>query len=579
MNKSQRWFRVDPHVKGQLVVIALAFIGCKSSAEKICGRAAERYSQCIGEMLGPEARKMVDTKVDDGVPACARSDKTVAMYRECLDKPTCSDFENCMNEFAMHSSPTVDPAAPRHAQCAQHVANSERGLAMEIAMTSGITDAEKQKTMECLSEDTVVAASCLAASGKAELSRRSSDLAKECETWSAEVAACKMKLPSAHDCDLDAEPESPGPDLGPAGPAIAWSATLAEDDSFGGLPLGWASDHALVLGDAKQLRVMRDNKELWHMAKMREVVVVGSRVVVDDNNRLRVLDGATGNDIATPFNQFVYRISAVGSHALVYADQDKLYDLDVQHCTAKRCPLKELAALGEESLVGVQPEATAAGTLLIALDAALLLDRRNKPRLRITLDVSGTNHLTATSDGLAIADDDGVALLSLPACAKLGSKLWMPATAELDDGSEVPESCQGCTLAAGSCIATHVAVPGGPREVSALSHGGVAFNDHADDPQTHVVTAAHSWSTPTGGEGQVATDENNVYTVVRHGDSKTVSVVALVRDNGQPRWHVDLPGATSVADARVEVRDGYLAARAGDRVFVIELPVVSGARR
>ena len=100
-----------------LVAVAVAALGCKSSAEKVCERAAERYEKCMTEVLGTGVGSLVHDNLGIGASVCAKSDKTVAMYRECLDKPTCADFDQCMDDYAARTAPKVDPNASRDVQC------------------------------------------------------------------------------------------------------------------------------------------------------------------------------------------------------------------------------------------------------------------------------------------------------------------------------------------------------------------------------------------------------------------------------------------------------------------------------
>lgn len=87
-----------------LVVCALG-AGCGSKAPsaanmKVCEQAGERYLQCVGETLGPEARRQAASK--NGVTSCARSQRTVDWYQsKCLPKATCDEFMSCTLDLAM----------------------------------------------------------------------------------------------------------------------------------------------------------------------------------------------------------------------------------------------------------------------------------------------------------------------------------------------------------------------------------------------------------------------------------------------------------------------------------------------
>ncbi len=90
-----------------LVTAAVLVAGCGSKApsaanQQICTQAAERYVRCVGEELGPEAQRVAASPDKDGVAACARSQRTVAWYRDkCLPTTTCKAFMDCTLDLAM----------------------------------------------------------------------------------------------------------------------------------------------------------------------------------------------------------------------------------------------------------------------------------------------------------------------------------------------------------------------------------------------------------------------------------------------------------------------------------------------
>lgn len=86
----------------------LATAGCHRSLSdnrELCTRAATQYSKCVGELLGPEARAIVEDNDHDGVAACASDDQTVALYRKCLPETSCNAFMDCMTDYASATAP------------------------------------------------------------------------------------------------------------------------------------------------------------------------------------------------------------------------------------------------------------------------------------------------------------------------------------------------------------------------------------------------------------------------------------------------------------------------------------------
>jgi hypothetical protein len=88
-----------------MILLVLALSGCSGSkeAKATCEKAADKYEQCIGEILGPEGRKMVAEKRDIG--ACAGDDGTVEMYKTCLPQRSCDKFMDCIEDYALAHGP------------------------------------------------------------------------------------------------------------------------------------------------------------------------------------------------------------------------------------------------------------------------------------------------------------------------------------------------------------------------------------------------------------------------------------------------------------------------------------------
>jgi hypothetical protein len=85
------------------LALSLALFACGGSkeAKEVCQKAADRYVQCVGEVLGPEAKTMVSAPEKDGREACAKDDRTVEAYKKCLPKTTCDEFMDCVMDLAM----------------------------------------------------------------------------------------------------------------------------------------------------------------------------------------------------------------------------------------------------------------------------------------------------------------------------------------------------------------------------------------------------------------------------------------------------------------------------------------------
>lgn len=85
------------------VVLGLGLSACGSNAEnrEICDRARDRYIQCVGEVLGDEAQRLVSSPAKDGREQCAGDQRTVDAYKQCLPKDSCTEFMDCVVDIAM----------------------------------------------------------------------------------------------------------------------------------------------------------------------------------------------------------------------------------------------------------------------------------------------------------------------------------------------------------------------------------------------------------------------------------------------------------------------------------------------
>jgi hypothetical protein len=90
------------------ICLILLLVACSKPSKEdrdICDRAATKYIQCVGELLGPEMQKMASSKDKDGREACAGDAKTVDLYRTCLPKASCQEFMDCMTSYAEATAP------------------------------------------------------------------------------------------------------------------------------------------------------------------------------------------------------------------------------------------------------------------------------------------------------------------------------------------------------------------------------------------------------------------------------------------------------------------------------------------
>lgn len=70
-----------------------------------CRQAAQRYGDCLESEFSKELADAARAKEKEGIPACARSKKTVEYYRICLPKEDCKAFLKCTTSIAMGEKP------------------------------------------------------------------------------------------------------------------------------------------------------------------------------------------------------------------------------------------------------------------------------------------------------------------------------------------------------------------------------------------------------------------------------------------------------------------------------------------
>jgi hypothetical protein len=546
-----------------LLLILLA--ACGKSGRAVCEKAATRYESCVKEVLGADFANMLHGK-DLGIDVCAKDDKTVAMYRECLPKATCNEFMDCMEGFARDQAPKIDGELSRSEQCRQYVANGRRAIALQTIMLGENDD--KAKAQLCLSDEANPVDTCIGSVARDEVDRYAKERQRQCEKWSDELAACVMHLPSAHDCKPDEEPLWSLPvDSGATGPAIAWSTTIATDDKLEDRDFAWAANHVLVVADAKGLRALQNGKDLWRApAGPQEFAISGSLIVPSHakDGASAVLDVATGESIGSLPDGYY----GAANDRIVGRNRDTIVEVK---CAAKRCTAKPIGKLGDMDW----PE-----HVVVRRDGFVLVDYRHlwvydrAAKLRLELRLADSGHTVFTTGGLAILDDSGIVSLSLEDCIQQGAKLFVPTAKQLAKG-EQPEldDCEDCRLATHGCIESHQRLSDmmSPRLV-AMPNGGIAFNDDGIIEKTHAIGPDGSWTVETKAHGELAADERNVYVISWASEVDPPRLLALARDSGKARWHVDLVGAKAVDHAKVVLADGYLAARAGDKLFVMQLP-------
>lgn len=567
-----------------VLVAALGACGGNREAMKVCEQAGAKYEGCMKEILGPEAADMLRGK--DGVAACARDDKTVAMYKKCLPEADCAAFMDCMESYARDSQPAI-PAGPRKVQCEAHVKDGLRGVAMQVVIINEIVtrdEGAKQRAQECTLDETKPWASCLEPAERDEVARYGVQRQTECEAWEPALAACILRQPEAKDCDPDSFPMWRAPrEQGPAGPKVAWSidASYDDDDYTDDAFIGWGANHTLIIKDHDRLRAVRDGKVVWtDEDDSKDFAIVGGSLLAKATVEpfgLKIWDIATGAQtraLATA-NTTIEAFGAVaGDRVIALTGEDELYEVTPAKCAKPSCAKKLAELPDDDAYFDPYVLGTWRGDVVVVSRWALLvIDKKAKRKLEIRLN--DANDVVLAGDNAIVGDDNGVGMLALAECAKQGAIVYVPSSVYHGEPAEVPEGCVGCVLASSDCTLAQKHVSWVSTVTPAAVPGGVAFNDHGIVERTQFLGVDGStWSAATDGHGGVFGDDKYIYAATLGADQEgPVSLVALGRSTGKPAWHTELAAKSPEhVDAEIAVRDGQLAVQVGPKVYVLVLP-------
>lgn len=537
-------------------VLLLAACGASKENKEVCKKAGDRYLTCVGEILGPELQGMAAK--NDGTAMCARDDKTVAMYKKCLPSPTCSEFMDCITDYAEGTAPKVASDKPRAEQCKQHVEQGIRGIANQIMMLGDVTkrdDASKRKSQECLFDEKRPWQDCLEAPELKEADGYAKQRMEDCLAWDDARAACELKLPGrSPDCEELDMWEAPIA-KGPAGPSIDWQSTLTDADDYGDeAHLAWGANKTLIVRDDTGLRGLRDGKEAWKLALGDEVeddfALVGNFIVIRENGEkraLHVIDAKTGAQIGVALPGIALeRHGAAGTKIVVQTDDDQLFEIDPSKCKGtkpgKACATR-LGQLNTDDSV-YTTRMTQVGDVVVMTSG------------------EGYHVVDRTAATLAaVSEDDFDAIVPTTS----GVATVKSGTVELRDFAGCPKR-EGCVRARqkSGWVAT--------IDPTALIGGAIAFNDHAIMEKTTLLEAdGTTWSVNTHGHGGVAGDGERIYTVALGRDAKEPArLLALSRTTGAVEWQTELPGASYEArEVSVTLGEKTIAVRVDGTLYVL----------
>jgi hypothetical protein len=548
-------------VKHWIVVIAIV-AGCKgkaTEAKQVCERAATRFEGCMRELLGPEGAAMARS-APDGMEACTKDDKTVAMYQRCLPSETCGAFLDCLEDTVRDARVKVDPTAPRAEQCAVHVEDGLRGIALQVVLMNEIAKREPDKmrsVQACVLDEALRWDGCVSNQEIDEVNRYARQRQTECEAWDGPLAACILGLPGAKDCDPDSEPVWRLPrQIGVTGPAIAWSIDVDVEDDDDDVWTAWAPGGVLLVKDATSVRAVKGGDVVWTAqvdVKDRALALAGTTLygISSDAHELVAIDIANGKVSAPLPGHRLEIVGAAGTRALVETTDSLIFEVE-------RGKAKKLGQVDEDDAIEPAWIGLSGDTIAMTnADQLLLVDRKAKTVFQLS-GADEIDDLVLAGDDVILQDDKGLAIASLRECRARGLTVELASTR--DD--------LGCIRARHKISMMMTVTP------TPVPGHAVAFNDHGITGKTQLFGIdATPWAIETDASGEVIADERLVYTVSYGPDSEgPVRLLALDKANGAPLWHTDL-AAKPPEDGEVTfaLTSDAIAVRVGAKVHVIRL--------
>jgi outer membrane protein assembly factor BamB len=584
---------------GLFLLLAFGLLGCSKSTKagrEICEKAATKYIQCIEQTVGKEMADQARSTQEEGTAACARDEKTQAMYEKCLPVKDCDAFMKCLTDYARQtgSKPAPD-GATRKEQCAYHVHNGLRGIGLQLVMFSeSRPDDSKRKARACVLDDSKEVESCLNEKERKSLDKYAQQRQKDCEAWEPELAACILGLKGAKNCNPDEYPFWREPIIeGAAGPPIAWSIETKETEDEDTQML-WLTDGTLLVLDADGLRAFREGKQLWRAkAQGKDLLAAGKRIITrGPEGSLVFLDDKTGKQKAALWANEDEEVRGVMAQKdgklLALMGGGQLFKISPAACKGSSTKCAKPGGKLPEDYVPDDPLLAELdnGTLAVrGYSSVSFWDKERKLIFDLWMgDRNELNFFTAVSpEYVAVNDSMGVALLEPAKCAKTGRNVYLPYAAYTKKslGWRVggpPEDCADCRRTSPECVVGYRgAVNGDWVNPISNNNGAVAFNDHGFVEKTHLLAAdGGGWNVKTGGHGNVAADDKHVYTISfgQDGEGPT-SILALALDDGKTVWQTKTPdgrnGVDEYTDTTIVVQGKWLAALVGKKIYAIDL--------
>ena len=580
---------------GLVVLLVSGLPACsdkRSDGEKICQEAADRYLYCVEEILDKHMAAIAREKRAEGIKACAKDEKTQEMYRACLPLRKCEAFMDCLTSYARKTGSKTASGKTRKEQCAHHVRHGIRGIGLQLVMFSETRDdASKRRARSCVLDESKEVESCLNEKEKETLAAYGRQRQKDCESWKPELAACVLGLEGAKNCNPDEYPFWREAVIeGPAGPPVAWSIETKEME-YEETEMAWLKDGILVVLDANGIRGVRAGKELWRKeAKEKNLTAVGKWIGTrNDKGALVIRAGKNGKQKAAILADREVRaaVPVKGDKLLVLTGDGKLFRVNPAACKgrSKKCAKPDGSI--PEDYVPDEPRLAEIDNRVLVVTSSYAIrfyDKKRKPWFSV--ETAENNEIeffsSAGKQHVAVTDAMGVALLDVDACARGGRRLYLPHAAYVKKSlgyraGGPPEECDDCRRPPEGCVAAYRGTVNGEWERPVpIAEGTVAFNDHGFIEKTHLLASGGGWEVKTGGHGEVAGDENHVYTIsFGHDEGDQPRILALARDSGEPVWQTTIAAKREEIDEYTDttllVRGKWLAAHVGKRICVIDL--------
>lgn len=499
------------------LMVGLALVGsCGSKHDDTCARANEKLKTCLEGL-----------PMKENVGTCEKDPPSVELYKSCLAVNDCDGFLHCIDQHVQGTQPVVSAGA-RKEQCAAHVKNGLRAMAMQVPMMDdALSEATKRTTQSCVLDESKPYASCLTPEQQKQVDAYGAQRQKDCEGWTEAVAACVFD-PKKSGCNPDETPlwRDPRPDVA-AGPKIAWTYDGAKSNIAYPTVLAFTADHALAIVDDAGVRLVRAGKPVWSDTGPSRKAVLTSRYLAavpngDGQHGLAIFELATGKRT----NVLKLGVESIGTDGEAFVAQLGNEELDrvTPPSTIQRLGTVPDDAMASDSILTAPGQFTFA-----AINKLVVTDRKMKTTFMLDDD-----EVAVAGDTMAAGNDDHLAVFSIAKCV----------------AKQMP--CATSTWDLKNVGLTHAIVD-------------AAVKIDVDNDTMYYLDAKGHWEAKLYVR-ELTANAQKIFAIAVDDDQ--ASLIAIERKTGKQLWATPL--GVRAENMAIEMRDTFIAAQVGVKVYVVD---------